>query len=281
VTTPAISVIVPTCARPQLLAACLARLAPGAQSFAADRYEVIVTDDGRDSVAALVQTQFPWARWTRGPQRGPAANRNHGASLARSDWLAFTDDDCLPEPNWLSSYHAAQTARPTVSVWSGRTYCRERHLGPFRHSPVSEGSNHLWACNLAIDRATFHAVQGFDAAFPFPHLEDVDLHRRLLAAGAKFGFCGDAAVEHPPRPVGPIGQQARSHASYFYFARKHRTSLREAGLSIRAFLRWRWVSLRSSRTTGEALRFCVRCLAEALCLAPLMVWWATSGRPRP
>ena len=44
--TPSFSVVIPTCERNDLLARCLERLAPGAQRFSADRYEVIVTDDG-------------------------------------------------------------------------------------------------------------------------------------------------------------------------------------------------------------------------------------------
>ena len=46
--------------------------------------------------------QYPWVSWGRGPRRGPAANRNAGALRARGEWLAFTDDDCVPDPNWLA-----------------------------------------------------------------------------------------------------------------------------------------------------------------------------------
>ena len=67
------SVVVPACARPEQLGQCLARLAPSAQTFSAEAYEVIVTDDSADeSVRNLVQTSFPWAQWVAGPRRGPA-----------------------------------------------------------------------------------------------------------------------------------------------------------------------------------------------------------------
>ena len=44
-----LSVIIPTCNRPDELALCLQRLAPAAQSIAADQFEVIVTDDSPSS----------------------------------------------------------------------------------------------------------------------------------------------------------------------------------------------------------------------------------------
>jgi glycosyltransferase involved in cell wall biosynthesis len=103
-----ISVVIPTRHRNKALAECLQRLAPGVQTLPADGYEVIVTDDGSVTTAeVLVRERFPWARWTAGPRRGPAANRNHGASVARGDCLAFTDDDCLPSPGWLAAFAAA------------------------------------------------------------------------------------------------------------------------------------------------------------------------------
>jgi GT2 family glycosyltransferase len=278
---PRFSVVVPTCDRPALLAACLERLAPGAQELPAADYEVLVSDDGRHSVAALVQRQFAWARWTRGPQAGPAANRNHGAALARGAWLAFTDDDCQPQPDWLAAFAAAIQASPSTEVWEGRTFCREANPGPLRFAPVNESGGRLWACNFAIRRERFLAVGGFDAGFPQAHLEDVDLQLRLRRAAAELRFCPAAAVEHPPRPVGPVRRQAQAHASYFHFARKHRATLAQAGLSPRAFARWRVGQLRSSRSPLEALRYLARCAAEIGWLLPLLtIWWIT-GRHRP
>lgn len=275
------SVVIPTCNRPAGLRACLARLAPGAQTLANADYEVIVTDDSAASVEALLRAEFPWTRWTRGPRRGPAANRNHGASLARGEWLAFTDDDCLPDAGWLHAFATAQAAAPAARVWEGRTFSAESNPGPLRFAPVNEHGGKLWSCNLAIVRTEFARLGGFDAGFPHPHLEDVDFHRRIVAAELPVAFCPAAAVEHPPRPVGSVVRQARAVGSYFYFARKHRVPLAAAGLGARAFVRWRIERLRSSRTAGEGARFALRCLAEAACLAVLLPWWAASGRPRP
>ena len=107
-TVPQISVVIPTYQRPDTLAQCLDRLAPGMQSLDAARYEVIVSDDSTDETSRrMVADRYPWAQWTAGTRRGPAANRNAGARLARASYLVFTDDDCLPDPNWLSGFLVA------------------------------------------------------------------------------------------------------------------------------------------------------------------------------
>src|SRR5437870_4053857 len=99
-----LSVIIPTCNRPEQLSACLSRLGSGAQTLPFNRYEVIVSDDGRRMPAEEhLAKSFPWVRWVTGPGLGPAANRNCGAKAALGQWLAFVDDDCLPEKTWLEA----------------------------------------------------------------------------------------------------------------------------------------------------------------------------------
>src|SRR5215216_2945474 len=105
-----ISVIIPTRHRNDALSECLRNLAPGCQTLAPAAYEVIVCDDGVTSSAeTLIKSDFPWARWLQGPRQGPAANRNCGASEASGDWFVFTDDDCLPSPQWLERFSEAMT----------------------------------------------------------------------------------------------------------------------------------------------------------------------------
>src|SRR5258708_31522648 len=123
------SVIIPTCHRNDDLERCLEgleiadpyerRSSSGTQFIVIDQsfqYEVIVTDDGCQSTAeALVRKRFPWVNWMEGPHRGPAANRNFGASQSQGDWLIFIDDDCLPGTDWLEAYAFAVAASPKCS----------------------------------------------------------------------------------------------------------------------------------------------------------------------
>jgi GT2 family glycosyltransferase len=196
---PLISVVLPTYHRNDMLALCLDRLAPGTQTLDAALYEVIITDDGSKTTAeAMVREKYPWARWVAGPKRGPAANRNGAIRHARTEWIAFIDDDCLPEPEWLSAY--ANAIQPGTLVYEGRTVCREPVRWLVEETPVNETGGALWSCNMMISRTLFQEMGGFDEAFPFSFMEDVDFRERLTARGIAFPFVADAVVAHPPRP---------------------------------------------------------------------------------
>ena len=85
-----VSVVILTCERTELLAKCLRPLAHAA--------EIIVSDDGQSSSSRqLISNLFPRVKWISGPHRGPAANRNRGAHQATGEWLAFPDDDSIPD----------------------------------------------------------------------------------------------------------------------------------------------------------------------------------------
>src|SRR5690349_10446198 len=103
----AISVVVPTRAREQLLARCLTSLL--AQDIGAGRFEILVVDDApsaatRATVMDCAQgaPHGPALRYlpNRG-RHGPAAARNRGWRAARAPIVAFTDDDTVPAPDWL------------------------------------------------------------------------------------------------------------------------------------------------------------------------------------
>ena len=218
--TPTFSVIIPTRDRHELLAECLERIAPGRQTLASDQYEVIVTDDGRtDAARAFVASRFPWARWSQGPRRGPASNRNSGAAAAVADVLVFLDDDCIPETDLLAGYFAALT--DSVAVYEGRITCNDGITSPLQTAPLNLEGGALWSCNLAIRRSAFELVGGFDERFPLPHMEDVDLRERLLAAGNRIEFVRGASVDHPPRVL-PFGTRlARMHQAAVLYMTLH------------------------------------------------------------
>jgi glycosyltransferase involved in cell wall biosynthesis len=217
VSTPAklISVFIPTRDRNESLARGLDRLAPSAQALSHDQYEVIVSDDSEHAAAReLLFERYPWARWTAGPRRGPAANRNAGARMARGEWLAFTDDDCLPEHHWLEAFVAVfNPEERALDAFEGRTTCRDGLKSPRRTAPVNLDGGKLWSCNFAIRRTHLEQVGGFDERYPYPHMEDADLQARLLKSGFMIRFVPDAEVDHPPRPMPWGATLARVHES--------------------------------------------------------------------
>ncbi len=197
-TPPRISVIVPTCHRNDLLAKCLDCLAPGTQTLPPEQYEVIVTDDGSRSTAEeLVRGQYPWVRWVAGPRKGPAANRNNGAKSARGQWLAFTDDDCLPSPGWLEAFAQASESG-NVRVLEGKTTCEAGFPSPLYEAPINLEGGLLWSCNFMVQADLFRKMGGQDENFAF-YMEDIDFRECLRERGEVTQFVGMAAVDHPPR----------------------------------------------------------------------------------
>jgi len=203
---PMLSVVIPTCHRNDLLAKCLNRLAPGAQTLPPGCYEVVVTDDGSKTTAErMVREHYPWVKWAAGLRKGPAANRNNGAKYVRGEFLVFTDDDCLPEPGWLEGFVGA--IRPEVTVYEGKTTCRDGLDLLWDEAPINLNGGPLWSCNLMIRKMTFEEMGGFDERFPYPAGEDEDFRERLLRAGHRYPFVEAACVDHPPRKR-PLGRRA-------------------------------------------------------------------------
>lgn len=194
-----LSVIVPTFHRNTSLSRCLDRLSPEFQNFPADFFEVIVTDDGRRETAEnLIKENYTWAKWIQGPQRGPASNRNAAAEKAIGDWLLFTDDDCLPQKNWLANYYKAIRENPTIKIFEGMSTADSKRRAFSECAPINEGGGFLPSCNLAIERRLFTALKGFDEDYPFS-FEDMDFHYRVKKAGYQVMFVREALVLHPWR----------------------------------------------------------------------------------
>ena len=262
---------------------CLDRLAPGAQALLATEYKVIVSDDGppAGNARALIEGRYPDVRWLQGPRRGPAANRNFGASHATTPWLVFTDDDCLPQPDWLAAFaRQIDAGAGGCRVLEGRTDSGVERMSPFEQAPGNDTGGLLWSCNLAVERALFEQIGGFDAGFPYPHLEDVDFRLRLDDAGEPYHFVPEAVIIHPPRPVGGVLGWARGQESSFYLARKRGVPLSEVNVTALNYLRACRQTFRAARGVGEFVWVGWRIMEEAALMAVYMPWFAWKYRRR-
>ena len=191
-----LSVVIPTFRRPDSLAACLECIER--QTLPREKFEVIVTDDAGDAATRdLVKQKFPWVQWTRGPGRGPAANRNHGASLAKGEWLAFVDDDCLPATGWLNAI-GSQT---DVDVIEGKTVCPDARDTPFQERVENLRGGCYWSCNLAVRRFVFERLGGFDEDFLDAGGEDMEFAWRIAKNNLHTRFVAAAQVAHPARAI--------------------------------------------------------------------------------
>lgn len=229
------SVIVPTFNRPSQLSACLSALE--ALRYERDRLEVIVVDDGSvESVEGVVARHRDRLDVSviRQENRGPAAARNHGAEHAGGKWLAFTDDDCLPEAGWLLTLACCLEKWPgcvvgghTVNVLGDNLYSA---MGQIIVDVVSSYYNErpyqalFFASNeLAMSRELFQKIGGFDETFTTS--ENRDLCDRCFCNGIRMIYAPECIVQH-------------GHPLYYYsFCRQHSNYGRRAFRFLRGQLR--------------------------------------------
>ncbi|HZU11994.1 MAG TPA: glycosyltransferase [Chloroflexota bacterium] len=200
------SVVIPTRGRPDLLRRCLAALL--AQDLS-EPFEIIVAADGPcDDTRAIVTSLLPPShinvRYLALPdQRGPAAARNAGWRRASGQVIAFTDNDCVPRPNWLRAGLAA--FRDDVQAVRGRVVVPVDQP-PTDHQRSTQGLEHadFATANCFYRRAALEMLGGFDEAFTHAWREDSDLYFRLLDADGAVASAPDAVVVHPVSPA-PFG----------------------------------------------------------------------------
>jgi GT2 family glycosyltransferase len=194
------SVVVPTRNRRDELARCLGALK--AQRTARS-YEVIVVDDG--SLPPLREAETTPAVLIRGRGDGPAAARNAGIAHAQGDFVLFTDDDAIPDLDWVEAACDFLERSPGYVGVGGRTVSpRFDYL--YEHSVECDDAA-FWTCNVAYRRDALQRLGGFYEGFRDAHCEDLDLGYRALEVG-QFGFDPDMRVAHLPRPV-PLGEHVR------------------------------------------------------------------------
>lgn len=210
------SIIIPTYLRNDDLKKCLECLLPQVQGFQPEFYEIIVTDDSPNGTAQSLVHEFPFVQWVKGPGRGPAANRNHGAKQAKGEWLVFLDDDCIPSDGWLQAY--VRNFIDTNEILEGKTVSERNQIRLNEEAPINEHGGNLWSCNFCIRAELFFEIGLFDEMFPFAAMEDTDFYVRLIQAKKKIVFVPEAIVVHPWRVIHPFagGLQKRLNSQKFF-----------------------------------------------------------------
>jgi GT2 family glycosyltransferase len=233
---PSISIIIPTYNRSRLLIRALEAIR--GESLPAERFEVIISDDGSsDGTEALVKSFVAdyKIKYHFQEDRGfrAAAARNAGAGLAEGDVLLFLDAGQLPGPRFaeshlsshasLSSMHAAVigpmygyfadngafrnddghlTAEEIFRLIPKNTDPRYKYFAgiefDMRRSPLP--LLFFWTGNCSVNTDDFWSAGGFDEGFQEWGIEDTDLAYRLWERGATFAVCQEGWAIEQPRP---------------------------------------------------------------------------------
>ena len=198
------------------LRALRAQQVPGAR-----QWEVIVVDNNsKDHTRKLVgeaQREWPLLRYEFEQAQGLSHARNKGIAVAQGDVLLFTDDDVVPEPDWMEvtlnglektnadacgGYIAPIWETPPPAWLTERFYgflaIRTDHTDDY---PITSATQAPFGANMAIKKSVFDQVGLFDTSRGrkgnvLASGEDGELFERILAADFKAIFLGQSRVHH-------------------------------------------------------------------------------------
>ncbi len=260
-----LSVVIPSYRRPEPLLKCLAGLQQGVRL--PDQVVVVLREIDQDSQQLVCQ----WCEANELGQRvdvvlvtkpGQIEAMNHGLEVATGDVVCFTDDDCVPRPEWLQRL-ASHYADPTVGGVGGRDVV---HHGdqqvPIRQCSVGRVTwtgkiignhhcaavngpievDHLKGANMSFRRAL---LRGFDENLAVsPHFNDTEASLSVGEQGFRLIYDPEAMVDHYPAPRfdaygrwlhSPALVAADSH-NWVYCMLKYLPGLRKVAFLANAFL---------------------------------------------
>jgi O-antigen biosynthesis protein len=199
--TPKVSVVVATYNGARTIETCLDSL----QRLNYPDYEVILVDDGSRDATPEVAKRFPTVRYLPQTNQGLSAARNTGIQAARGEIVAFTDDDCRADEDWLY-YMVDGLLRSDFVGMGGHNFlppedsCMAAAVvvspgGPAHVMLTDREAEHIPGCNMAFYKWALEAIGGFDPIFRKAG-DDVDVCWRLQENNLKIGFSPAAFVWH-------------------------------------------------------------------------------------
>ena len=168
-------------------------------------YEVILVDDGSKDDTEEIASRNPWITYLRQENSGLSMARNVGARAATGEVLAYTDSDCMADPQWLyfmvgtllSGAYAGvggPNVSPPAENWI-QACVAAAPGGPNHVLLTDQIAEHIPGCNMAFYKWAFERVGGFDPEYRKAG-DDVDFCWRLQQDGQIIGFSPSAIVWH-------------------------------------------------------------------------------------
>jgi glycosyltransferase involved in cell wall biosynthesis len=202
------SIIIPTYNRSIQLGSCLASLT--CLDFAKDLFEIVVVDDG--SAFSMDKVVEPYRQTLNikllaQANSGPGVARNSGVAKAEGKFIAFIDDDCMPDRGWLKMLSERVLKDPERmyggnvvnalgnNIYSAASQLLIDYLYAYYNSEP-EHAHFFTSNNMVMSRNIFLEVGGFNTEFPNVFGEDRELCDRWLSCGYGLSYVPEAIVYH-------------------------------------------------------------------------------------
>ena len=232
------TVVVPSHKRKKLLSNLLTSLTE--QSLGKNEFEVIVVATENDEAFELesnnwdLNINFCFVPNDPTHGRSASAKRNYGVSLAKAEWIAFVDDDCITGQDWLAK--AKEYSLSTnLHYMEGEVIIPVPKIKNFVYKGIKRLSKPggFQTCNMFYKRQDFLDHGGFDPNFPY-YLEDTDMGWTFKEAGKEYTYAKGAIVEHPvPDPVPKkMLESAFRMEKLPYLFKKHPKTFKESKIRV-------------------------------------------------
>lgn len=162
-----VSFIIPHKGREEMLIQTLQSV--GMQTLSKDEYEVIVVSQNKAFSQALhqLEAEIPLTLILNDVDKTISHSRNHGASIAQGNYLAFLDADVALEANWVESMIALLQQNRDIVLCSAMQKCAdsapplEKIRTALSNAELDKSVTFLPGRNLFLSKSTFQKVGGF------------------------------------------------------------------------------------------------------------------------
>lgn len=213
---PAVAVIVPVFNDQSGIDACLAALER--QTYPADRFEVVVVDNASNPPVVIGRNHSFPVRCIVCETPGSYAARNAGTGTVAAEVVAFTDADCVPEPEWLAAGVGALARGEGRRIVGGEVRLelsdRPSAVELYQAMDGFDQRGNIEARGFAVTANLFAGIAALRDIGPFDERllsgGDLDWSRRAVAAGYELVYAANAVVATRPRTsLAAAARQAR------------------------------------------------------------------------
>ena len=184
-------------------------------------FELVIVDQSADDLTAKAVAPLcardPRVHYVKSPPIGKSLGLNLGAKVAQGEYVALTDDDCEPDPGWLTAMTAGFQLNPKIGcifgdVMPGPYDPTKGYIPALRtleprfvyhlrdYIRIPERVHTGMGANMAVRAEALTRVQGFDpclsAGGRFNGGDESDVAARMLLAGYVLFFSPEAKVTH-------------------------------------------------------------------------------------